>query len=714
MRANGLKFLFAGLLALCLLSGGAFAQDSVTMLLYKADEGQLEPLFDAQVTWSLNGGPYDIAPNVGVNAYEFQAENAKIQVHVTHEALGSKTFNVDLPEGGVGNILMAFVNEETGQIKLRGMNAWLEPFEDFAQQGPNPATPPPGQGCQLPDQMGHGQAGYVALTSDRTSPFVVADCIKPLNDGFLTHAAWWGAYINVVFGLGTDCGPGPGDDFQITYYNDDNGHPGTVLAGPFSVGLSEKFQTGNQLQGFADEWQFQSTFHAPVAVTAGQCIWVEISNDTPGDPDCFWLWSTSPDGDGRACQTGFDGVTWEERDTDMAFCVNFQIQGTGCPPVVGPANDDCANCESISGEGDFNFDNTDATSTGPDHVLCDSFGTQAIDNDVWYCWTAPCDATAVLETCSLTSVDTKIAVYDSTDCGNLDANILDCNDDSCSLQSRVTWAATSGSTYLVRIGTFPGADGGTGQFNITCGAGAPANDDCANAESVAIGATVSGDTSTATLDANATDCGTTVTAPGVWYSVIGNGNELTASTCNQAAYDTKISVYCGTCGSVICVDGNDDGAGCSGFTSEISWCSAVGQEYLVLVHGFSSETGAFDLSILDGAACGSPPACSTPVQTHVDITSNVNGVFVDVTPIDLFGMSAGLTPFTRSYNPLTFVEVSAPLQWDARDLLGVIVNDRVLRPATGTYAGVLSEYRKLKLMYGDGETTQSGDVLFGR
>jgi len=40
--------------------------------------------------------------------------------------------------------------------------------------------------------------------------------------------------------------------------------------------------------------------------------------------------------------------------------------------------------------------------------------------------------------------------------------------------------------------------------------------------------------------------------------VIGTGNTMTASTCDQADYDTKISVFCGDCVDKICVAGNDD------------------------------------------------------------------------------------------------------------------------------------------------------------
>ena len=106
--------------------------------------------------------------------------------------------------------------------------------------------------------------------------------------------------------------------------------------------------------------------------------------------------------------------------------------------------------------------------------------------------------------------------------------------------------------------------------------------------------TVSGTTNLATVD-NAGFCGTSNTAPGVWYKVNFDGL-LTASTCNQANYDTKLSVYDGSCGALGCVAGNDDTAGCSGFTTELTW-GGDGTDQLLLVHGFGSAEGDFDLTL---------------------------------------------------------------------------------------------------------------------
>jgi hypothetical protein len=94
--------------------------------------------------------------------------------------------------------------------------------------------------------------------------------------------------------------------------------------------------------------------------------------------------------------------------------------------------------------------------------------------------------------------------------------------------------------------------------------------------------------------------------------LLGTGNAITVSTCNQAAYDTKLSVYCADCPDLICVDGLDDSAGCAGFTTELTFCSQENAEYKILVHGFGGATGDFNLSVTEGDRCD--PTVDCPVE----------------------------------------------------------------------------------------------------
>lgn len=155
------------------------------------------------------------------------------------------------------------------------------------------------------------------------------------------------------------------------------------------------------------------------------------------------------------------------------------------------------------------------------------------------------------------------------------------------------------------------------EINLSVGVDAPANDLCSAATAVAIPSVTAGTTVGATLDtANAPTCVTTTTAPGVWYTVVGNGSTLRATTCPSlaagasASYDTKISVYCKDCATPTCITGNDDVTCSVTFRSAVTWCSQAGATYNILVHGFSSATGTFNLAVNDiGPACTSTIQC---------------------------------------------------------------------------------------------------------
>ncbi|MDP6989059.1 MAG: lectin-like protein [Planctomycetota bacterium] len=127
-------------------------------------------------------------------------------------------------------------------------------------------------------------------------------------------------------------------------------------------------------------------------------------------------------------------------------------------------SDACGSAQPIAGTGVFSFDNTSATTDGTSASLCLAFGTSNIENDVWFEWAAPQGSLYRIDTCNgQTAVDTKIAVYD----GGCTGAVLACNDDTCGLQSEVAWNTTASSTYVFRVGTFPGAAGGTGTFSLT-------------------------------------------------------------------------------------------------------------------------------------------------------------------------------------------------------------------------------------------------------
>jgi hypothetical protein len=139
---------------------------------------------------------------------------------------------------------------------------------------------------------------------------------------------------------------------------------------------------------------------------------------------------------------------------------------------------------------------------------------------------------------------------------------------------------------------------------------------------------------------------------------------MTVDTCDTD-YDSKVSVYSGGCTVLTCVGGDDDACGFAG-GGIVNFNSIAGAEYLILVHGFGSSAGNFNLAI----DAGPTPILSTQAATSVDITSatlnglvNANGNDTAVTFEYGFGTAYGNT-VPADQSPVTGsadTAVSAPI-----------------------------------------------------
>jgi hypothetical protein len=148
------------------------------------------------------------------------------------------------------------------------------------------------------------------------------------------------------------------------------------------------------------------------------------------------------------------------------------------------------------------------------------------------------------------------------------------------------------------------------------------NDICGVATpSLTCGQTLSGDTSNDT-DTNGDG------SPDEWFSVTSSivDEIIIVSTCNQADFDTILTVY-DSCGGAV-VAFNDDAPGCSGFTSELSFQGDGSSTYYIAVDGFGGGSGTFDLTV----SCALPPSndeCSNAIE--VDCNTSVSGTTVNAT-----------------------------------------------------------------------------------
>lgn len=104
---------------------------------------------------------------------------------------------------------------------------------------------------------------------------------------------------------------------------------------------------------------------------------------------------------------------------------------------------------------------------------------------------------------------------------------------------------------------------------------------------------------------------------------MGTGATVTVTTNNSGTdFDTKLGVFSGTCGSLVCQAANDDiGYGVYyGLTSTVTFTTLAGTQYFIYVTGQSSAFGDFSLSI--GPITSAPPVlvnCPADISAYTDM-----------------------------------------------------------------------------------------------
>jgi hypothetical protein len=285
-----------------------------------------------------------------------------------------------------------------------------------------------------------------------------------------------------------------------------------------------------------------------------------------------------------AASGGARDTDWYELQVSSPTQINWSVIAE-CDIVIGVINNSgVANCAGING---FRV----MAQGGPCQQIT---VTDCLPAGTWWLYIAPPVGATV--SCG--------AEYDAeltcSSCGAPSGAC--CNGQTCTI---VTQAVCSSGGGIYRGDGVPCSPS-------PCSQPAPPNDFCAQAQPLSVPGVASGSTAFALQD-SASYCGTSITGPGIWYSVSGTGHTLTASTCSiNTLYDTKLNVFCGTCSDLSCIDGNDDASCSNGSASTISWCSVAGRTYYVLVQGYNNASGAFQLSVSDdGVPCSTAVDCGS-------------------------------------------------------------------------------------------------------
>ena len=227
----------------------------------------------------------------------------------------------------------------------------------------------------------------------------------------------------------------------------------------------------------------------------------------------------------------------------------------------------------------------------------------------WYSYTSPADGAVTLDACDAT-FDDVIATYTG---GALNALTAGPSvDDACNdLGAKVSLQVKAGVTVWIAIS---GVDRGTGTFTLVAHPETlPPNDAFVDAIPLKPGR-VQGSNTLATRE-----LGEPALAEGgggsVWYRYrTSRRRRITLDTSNSS-FDTVLGVFTGDLGTLREIATDDDGGVAD--TSLLSFTAVPRRTYWILVDGFESGRGNFELGLSDGSIAGYGVTLAEPQSTDL-------------------------------------------------------------------------------------------------
>jgi len=266
-------------------------------------------------------------------------------------------------------------------------------------------------------------------------------------------------------------------------------------------------------------------------------------------------------------------------------------------------------------------------------------------------------------TCGECSADTfaEISIFEGPSCSELKCVGGSAPDSKCGADmkgaSAVSWVSEKDAPYYILV---HGDIKNAGAFQITIDeTEIESSDFCSNAEVLGgDGSEVLGTFDSATAESDSIPkCETFNDSwAGVWYSVTGTGQPLSASSCSSNSdEEISLSLYTGDCDALVCESVMVTPCGSK---SSISWLSQVGQQYFLLVQSSVSQStstpSGFRRAMEDAAFANetAPPQSVDPRMyfkvvvepvVYNDVCANSIGPLTTDTSIEL-GSTLSATP----------------------------------------------------------------------
>lgn len=268
--------------------------------------------------------------------------------------------------------------------------------------------------------------------------------------------------------------------------------------------------------------------------------------------------------------------------TPGEFSLNIECAAT-------PTNETCTSALLVSdGAPAIVGTNLLASAIDDQEAECQEFS----NGDVWFQYVASCTGVATIDTFGSGQSDTVLSAYSA--CGSA---AIACNDDSeSSLQSRVSFGVSAGSSYFVRLAS--AAEPGNYSVSVAC-LGVPVNDTCISATIIEAGVpAVNGNNMLAAI-ANDAEASCAFSSYGdVWFKFVAEcSNSVQIDTMGSTQSDTILSVF-GACGGteIVC---NDDA---EGLLSSLAFDAVKGQTHWIRVASIGPP-GEFVLNIEPSGTC---------------------------------------------------------------------------------------------------------------